>query len=210
MKSKRGRWTLSPEWIDHTSFCLMLWWVRQKKDGDKYFDSITAFFMAGCSCPKGENGYHKWSYSICKCKDCKYAKPAPQECSTSMELVTVDQLGGGGEGVQEVKPRNRCHWTLKQNWQNVCRNKWLTKELYKKLCSLRKDYCTHKYLVYHDNYQWPRILATIPDYGPIYHMDLENMAQMHKYEVQSAHFNKRNYSLHCTDLDWVPEACKEV
>ena len=26
----------------------------------------------------------------------------------------------------------------------------------------------------------------------------ENMAQMHKYEVQSAHFNNRNYSLHCT------------
>ena len=53
--------------------------------------------------------------------------------------------------------------------------------------------------MYNDNYQWPRILATIPDNGPIYHMDYsENMAQMHKYEVQSAHFNKRNYSLHCT------------
>ena len=26
----------------------------------------------------------------------------------------------------------------------------------------------------------------------------ENMAQMDKYEMQSAHFNKRNYFLHCT------------
>ena len=26
----------------------------------------------------------------------------------------------------------------------------------------------------------------------------ENMGQMHKYKKQSAHFNKRNYSLYCT------------
>ena len=26
----------------------------------------------------------------------------------------------------------------------------------------------------------------------------ENMAQIHKYKVQSVHFNSRNYSLHCT------------
>ena len=56
-----------------------------------------------------------------------------------------------------------------------------------------------KFLVYNDKHHWPRILATVAQLGPIYHMDYsENMSQLHKYEVQSAHFNKRNYSLHCT------------
>ena len=32
---------------------------------------------------------------------------------------------------------------------------------------------------------------TIMDYS-------ENMSQMYKFEIQSTHFNKRNYSLHCT------------
>ena len=106
-----------------------------------------------------------------------------------MELVTVDQF--------EVVERE--YKKLNPEIEVIELKKTKLTELYKKLCSLRKEYCTHKFLVYNDNYQWPRILATIPDYGPIYHMDYsENMAQMHKYEVQSAHFNKRNYSLHCT------------
>ena len=61
------------------------------------------------------------------------------------------------------------------------------------------EYCSNKYQIYNDIYQWPRILATVPEYGPIHHMDYsENMAEMDMYEVQSAHFNKRDYSLHCT------------
>ena len=72
-------------------------------------------------------------------------------------------------------------------------------ELYNKLSNVRKEYCRHKYQVYNDISQWPRIFATVPECGPIHHIDYsENMTQMHKYEVQSAHFNKRNYSLHCT------------
>ena len=52
----------------NTKFLFDALMSKAKKDGDEYFDSITAFFMAGCSCPKGENGYHKWSCSIRKCK----------------------------------------------------------------------------------------------------------------------------------------------
>ena len=48
--------------------------------------------MDGCSCPKGENGYHKWLCLIRKCKDCKNAKPAPLKYSSSKELVTFDQF----------------------------------------------------------------------------------------------------------------------
>ena len=43
------------------------------------------------------------------------------------------------------------------------------------------------------------ILATVEEYGEIWHSDFsENMSQLNKYKVQSAHFNKRAYSLHCT------------
>ena len=172
---------------------------KAKKDGDECFDSITAFFMAGCSCPKGENGYHKWSCSIRKCKDCKNVKPSSLKCSTSMELVTVDQFELVEREYKKLNPKTGIIELKKTKLTERVSKQMTYQELYKKLSSLRTEYCTHKYLVYNDNYQWPRILATIPDYGLIYHMDYsENMAQMHKYEVQSAHFNKRNYSLHCT------------
>ena len=39
----------------------------------------------------------------------------------------------------------------------------------------------------------------IGDLGPIYHMDYsENITQSFKYEPQELHFNKKQYSLHCT------------
>ena len=66
--------------------------MSNAKDGDESFTSITSFLMDGCSCPKGENGYHKWLCSIQKCKDCKDTKPAPLKCSSSKELVTFDQF----------------------------------------------------------------------------------------------------------------------
>ena len=48
--------------------------------------------MDDCSCPQGENGYHKWLCSIQKRKDCKDKKPAALNCSSSKELVTFDQI----------------------------------------------------------------------------------------------------------------------
>ena len=55
----------------------------------------------------------------------------------------------------------------------------------------------HKY--YNDKFHWPKILSTIPEQGEIYHMDYsENLSQAYKYEPQSSHFNKQQYSLHCT------------
>ena len=172
---------------------------RARKDGDDCFESLTTFLMGSCSCPKGENGYHKFSCCTGKCHDCKSAKSAPLKSSTSDELVNVDQFE---PVVREYKVYNE-----KTNVQEVKKTKLTErvtkqityKELYEKMCNLKKEYCTHKYFVYNDKYHWPRILASVPEYGPIYHMDYsENMAQMHKFEVQSAHFNKRNYSLHCT------------
>ena len=60
-------------------------------------------------------------------------------------------------------------------------------------------YTTHKYQVFNDQFHWPKILATANDIGEIYHMDYsENLSQQYKFEPQSSHFNKQQFSLHCT------------
>ena len=52
-------------------------------------------------------------------------------------------------------------------------------DLYQKLCNLQKSYCTHKFLVYDNIYHWPRVLAAVPEYGPIYLMNFsEHLSQM--------------------------------
>lgn len=64
------------------------------------------------------------------------------------------------------------------------------------------SYLSHQYQVHNDTYQWPQVLSTVPTLGPIYHMDYsESLPQLFKFEPQSfnkKHFNKKQYSLHCT------------
>ena len=62
-----------------------------------------------------------------------------------------------------------------------------------------KQYLVHKYEVFNDMHHWPVILSTTSEIGSIYHMDFsENISQMHNSGPQSSHFNKAQYSLHCT------------
>ena len=64
---------------------------------------------------------------------------------------------------------------------------------------MRLEYLIHKYQIYNDRFHWPTILATTENLGNILHMDYsENVSQHFKYEPQSSHFNKTQYSLHCT------------
>ena len=64
---------------------------------------------------------------------------------------------------------------------------------------MKKDYVMHKFQIYNDKLHWPTILASTRTHGEIYHMDYsENLTQLFKYEPQSSHFNKSQYSLHCT------------
>ena len=56
----------------------------------------------------------------------------------------------------------------------------------------------HRYQVLNDRHHWAKILSSL-EIGPIYHLDFsENLAQMYKEEAQSSHFNKPQYSLHCS------------
>ena len=48
-----------------------------------------------------------------------------------------------------------------------------------------------------DKVHWKLILNSADDFGPIFHLDFsENITGSPKYEVQSAHFNKSQFSLH--------------
>ena len=72
------------------------------------------------------------------------------------------------------------------------------KDAYYMMIATKKLYTMHKY-VYNDTFHCPNILSTTTDIGEIYHLDYsENIAQQYKYEPQSAHFSKRQFSLHCT------------
>ena len=63
----------------------------------------------------------------------------------------------------------------------------------------RTTYTCHKYQVYNDRFHWRIILTTATGKNNIYHMDFsENITQMYKFKPQSSHFNKSQYSLHCT------------
>ena len=125
-------------------------------------------------------------------------KPAHLQCSSSNGLVSVDQFEAV---VREYKKLNNETGQTEEKttkFMEQVSTQVIYKDLNKKLCNLQKSYCSHKFLVYDNIYHWPRILATVPEYGPILQMDFsKNLSQMHKYEPQSAHFNKRNYPLHC-------------
>ena len=173
--------------------------AQAKKDGDETFESISTFFMQNSTCSKAANGYYTWTCVNRKCKECRTCLSANLKCTDSNQLVSVDQFE---TVVREYNKLNRSKNKIEKKKTKLTDRvtKEMTyQELYKKILSMRKTYMIHKYFVYNDKYQWPKILSTVPEYGEITHSDYsENMSQLHKREAQSCHFNKKPYSLHCT------------
>ena len=67
------------------------------------------------------------------------------------------------------------------------------------MVSLKCTYLKHKYQVYNDKHHWPKISRTTEEFGAIFHLDYsENLTQSYKNESQSSHFNKGQYSPHCS------------
>ena len=62
---------------------------------------------------------------------------------------------------------------------------------------IRKEYLYPRYQCTNDNFEWRNILNTITNESPIFHFS-ENFTGTHKFEPQSAHFTKKQFSLHCT------------
>ena len=172
--------------------------TQAKKDNDKTTESITEFFMSSCECPRTANGYYQWSCVSLKCKNCKNLKPIPLKCEKLQTKVKVSQFEITKQVYTKILKNGESQQKTSEKTQRV--EHFLSyEEIYKKLSACKKDYTCHKYQVFNDKFHWPRILATCEDIGVIYHMDYsENLSQQYKYEPQSSHFNKNQYSLHCT------------
>ena len=83
--------------------------------------------------------------------------------------------------------KDRENWAYTDFWRD------------NKLHSLKKMYTSQKYQVFSGQFQWPKIISLCNSISRIYHMDYsENLSQQYKFEPQSYHFNKSQYSLHCT------------
>ena len=162
-------------------------------------ESATKFFMSSCDCDKGANGYYKWKCVNLKCNDCKDSSSPDLKCKTSKEQAKVSQFQ------QTETPYKKFDKTLGKEIEKISRKtekinlEMLYEELVKKVWKIRKQYLVHKYEVFNDMHHWPVILSTTSEIGSIYHMDFsENISQMHNSGPQSSHFNKAQYSLHCT------------
>ena len=156
-----------------------------KKDDDT-FESVSAFFMHGCKCPKSTNGFYQWACSTRQCKNCKDSKPAPLKCQLSNELVTADQFEVVKKEYMKVNRNGVAEKKTTKLTERVS-TQMTYKELDKKLAKLQTAYTTHKYHEYNDVYHWPIILGTVAEYGEIFHSDYsENMSQMHLWDPISS------------------------
>ena len=170
---------------------------QAKKDNDKLTESISNFFMHVYKCSKAENSDFKLKCVDLKCSDCKSIKPMHFKCADSLRMVKVSQSEltkipykklAQGEMVEKVS--NKTEKVTKE---------MSFKDLYTKIVPMKKKYTTHKYEVYNNVFHWPSILSTTKDHGEIFHIYYsENLSQQYKFEPQSSHFSKRQFSLHCT------------
>ena len=71
------------------------------------------------------------------------------------------------------------------------------KELYQGLVTCKKVYTCHKFQVFNDQFHWAN--SNCDQTSEIDYMDfLDDLSQQYKYEPQSCHFSKQQYSLSCT------------
>ena len=71
------------------------------------------------------------------------------------------------------------------------------KELYQGLVTCKKLYTCHKFQVFNDQFHWAN--SNCDQTSEINYMDFpDDLSQQYKYEPQSCHFSKQQYSLCCT------------
>ena len=173
---------------------------QAKSDNEAFDYSISDFFMHGCECDLSDNGYYQLKCIEGKCRNCKKnTAPIQLKCLQSQKLIPVGQY----ESVKEkYKKLNKTTGQLEEKESTKTKKvmkKMTYKEIYITLTEQRAKYMLHKYQLKNDRLHWPKILSTINEYGPIFHLDFsENLQQQYKFEAQSCHFNKTQYSLHCT------------
>ena len=158
------------------------------------FNSISDYFMNSCTCPRSENGYYQYICCQGRCSNCK-----------NIELPLIPQLTSENTKTFYQFELTKTPYTCKKTGTEKIslkteriEHKESVSEICKQFVAIKIPYLVHRFQVSNDEHQWKNILGTVREYGPIFHMDYsENLALSPKYEPQSAHFNKKQYSLHC-------------
>ena len=146
-------------------------------------------------CPQCENGFWRLSCIDGKCKVCcKKSKPLREQCMND-EIVKyyqfeVVETNYTNHKTGEIQKSSRCERVDHEASYDF---------LFDKLMNIQHSYLFHRFQVCNDNFEWKNILLTVPNLGPIFHLDFsENITNTSKFEPQSAHFSKKQFSLHCS------------
>lgn len=171
-------------------------YMRALKDQNKAIPSLSDFFAYNSgNCDLDINGFHKLKCISGTCDDCSLIKPFTLDDFDSSIVngtLTFYQFV-----IDDYKYVNKKGDSM-QGKRTVRKN--VTEEfqiLEDNLYSKRLPYLLHRFECLNDIYHWPLIKGN--GLGFCFHMDYsENIQNSPKYEVQDAHFNSRQLSLHCT------------
>ena len=168
---------------------------HMRKYGGEEYQSISDYLMAHCKCVKNANGYYDLKCCLGECSECKDNNP-PNVPGLDIGVKinyfiyeTTKTPYADKNGVQKLSQK-----TERVSYQNVD-----IKDVVHNFLESSREYLLHRYEIANDKYVWKNVLNTVSKIGPIFHFDYsENIQLTPKYEPQSAHFNKKQFSLHCT------------
>ena len=168
---------------------------HSKQNNGPRYQSISQYLMGSCACDKNPNGY--WSLKCClgKCIDCMDIIPEELPNLNDTDYISFYNFEVTETPYIEKKTGNR---KVSKKCERI-NHMITTNSAFSRLMNERRNYLQHRFQVENDKYQWKIILNSIPKYGAIFHMDYsENITGTPKFEPQSAHFSKKQFSLHCT------------
>ena len=168
---------------------------HHKENDTPVSTSVSGFLMGSSECEKDKNGYSKLKCCIGKCH-CKDSMPKKFNNFDESNIVsyyrfeTVNTTYNSRKNGEEKKSKN-CG---RVNYFGTYH------QLYEQMIAIRTEYLHHRYQVTNDKFVWDNVLNTVDEHGEIFHLDFsENITcSSAKFEPQSAHFAKKQISLHCS------------
>ena len=154
---------------------------------------ISSFYLSNCQCAKEQHNY--FSRKCCQGECPTGGTLTPTLSIKKGTIVTYYQFENVIEDFVVKRGRDKGKTKETTRTERVIYRKD-AEEVTKTLIEVKQVYLLHLYQLAHDSFHWKNILAANV---PIFHMDFsENISLTPKHEVQDAHFNERQASLHCS------------
>ena len=116
-----------------------------------------------------------WKCVTGKCHECKSLKPMSLDLSSTNHLVKFYQFEITKTPHTKTTSDGKTQQKISRKCERVS-HEIPYKDAYSKLLSMKNLYTSHKFEVYNDVFNWPKVLETTKDTGEIYHMDFsENL-----------------------------------